>query len=155
MLPARALPGNEEVLITLYQAQKLLDLPDRINTIDVNLDRAMRRQRDAIQQNIQALVGEDYSLGGLSSGTEILASIKTGQMMFNLFGFLSMIMGGFIIFNTFRTIVAERRHDIGMLRSLGANRRTILGLIMTEGFLQGVVGTTIGIALGYLMGAAF
>jgi putative ABC transport system permease protein len=153
LLPARALPGNEEVLITLYQAQKLLDLPERINTIEVNLTTTDEAEREAIQQNIQALVGEDYSLGGLSSGTEILASIKTGQMMFNMFGFLSIIMGGFIIFNTFRTIVAERRHDIGMLRSLGANRRTILGLIMTEGFIQGVVGTTVGIALGYLMGA--
>ncbi len=154
LLPARALPGNEEVLITLYQAQKLLDLPDRINTIEVNLISSDEAERDAIQQNIQALVGEDYTLGGLSSGTEIFASIKTGQMMFNLFGFLSIIMGGFIIFNTFRTIVAERRHDIGMLRSLGANRRTILGLIMTEGLIQGVVGTTVGIALGYMMGAA-
>jgi putative ABC transport system permease protein len=153
LLPARALPGNEEVLMTLYQAQKLLDLPERINTIEANLTTTDEAQREAIQNNIQALLGEDYSLGGLSSGTEILGSIKTGQAAFNLFGFLSLIMGGFIIFNTFRTIVAERRHDIGMLRSLGANRRTIIGLIMTEGSLQGIVGTTIGIFLGYLMGA--
>ena len=154
LLPARALPGNEEVLMTLFQAQKLLDLPERINTIEANLTTTDEAQREAIQANIQSLVGEDYSLGGLSSGTEILGSIKTGQAAFNLFGFLSLIMGGFIIFNTFRTIVAERRHDIGMLRALGASRRTIIGLIMTEGSIQGVVGTIIGIALGYLMGAA-
>ncbi len=153
LLPARALPGNEEVLLTLYQAQKLLDLPERINTIEANLTTSDEAQRQAIQASIQALLGEDYSLGGLSSGTEILGSIKTGQAAFNLFGFLSLIMGGFIIFNTFRTVVAERRHDIGMLRSLGASRRTIVGLIMTEGSVQGIVGTTIGIFLGYLMGA--
>jgi putative ABC transport system permease protein len=153
LLPARSLPGNEEVLMTLYQTQKLLDLPDRINTIEANLATSDEAQRETIQANIEALLGEDYSLGGLSSGTELLGSIKTGQAAMNLFGFLSLIMGGFIIFNTFRTIVAERRHDIGMLRSLGANRRTIVGLIMTEGFLQGVVGTTVGIMLGYLMGA--
>jgi putative ABC transport system permease protein len=61
-------------------------------------------------------------------------------------------MGGFIIFNTFRTIVAERRRDIGMLRSIGASRGRILGLILVEGLLQGLVGTLLGLGLGYLMG---
>jgi putative ABC transport system permease protein len=153
LLPARSRPGNEEVLVTLREAQKLLDLPNRINTVEVNLDTTDQAQRDAIQQSIQAVLGDDYTLGGLSSGTEILASLRTGQIAFNLFGFLALFMGGFIIFNTFRTIVAERRHDIGMLRAIGASRGTIIGLILIEGLLQGTLGTLIGIALGYLMGA--
>ena len=97
--------------------------------------------------------GERLLPGGLSSGAELLASMRTGQMAFNLFGFLAIFMGGFIIFNTFRTIIAERRHDIGMLRAIGAGRRTIIALILSEGFLQGLVGTLGGIALGYLLGA--
>jgi len=154
LLPARTLPGNEEVLVTLYQAQKWFDLPDRINTIEINLDTTDLAQREAIQQAIETTLGKDYTLGALSSGTEIFASVRIGQMAFNLFGFLALFMGGFIIFNTFRTIVAERRHDIGMLRAVGASRRTIVGLILAEGFLQGAVGTVIGMALGYLMGAS-
>ncbi len=151
LLPARALPGNEEVLVTLYSAQKWLDLPDRINTVEINLDTTDLAQRQAIQQSIEAALGEDYSLGAMSSGTELFASLKTGQVAFNLFGFLALCMGGFIIFNTFRTIVVERRHDIGMLRAIGASRRTIIGLFLAEGFLQGSVGTLIGMVLGYLM----
>jgi len=154
LLPARTLPGNEEVLVTLHEAQKWFDLPNRINTIEINLDTTDLAQRQAIQGAIEAVLGKDYTLGALSSGTEILASIKTGQAAFNLFGFLALFMGGFIIFNTFRTIVAERRHDIGMLRAVGASRRTIIGLILAEGFLQGAVGTAMGIVLGYLMGAS-
>jgi len=154
LLPARTLPGNEEVLVTLDEAQKCFDLPDRINTIEINLDTTDPAQREAIQGAIEAALGKDYTLGALSSGTEIFASIKTGQAAFNLFGFLALFMGGFIIFNTFRTIVAERRYDIGMLRAIGASRRTIIGLILTEGFWQGAVGTVIGMALGYLMGAS-
>ena len=59
------------------------------------------------------------------------------QAAFNILGFLTLFMGAFIIFNTFRTIVAERRHDIGMLRAIGAGRGTIIGLIMSEGLVQG------------------
>jgi putative ABC transport system permease protein len=153
LLPARALPGNEEVLVTLYEAQKLLDLPNRINMIEVNLDTTDQAQRDAIQSSIEAMLGKDFTLGTLSSGSELLGSIRMGQLAFSIFGFLALFMGGFIIFNTFRTIVAERRHDIGMLRAVGAGRKMIVGLILTEGFLQGIVGTLAGIVLGYLMGA--
>ncbi len=70
----------------------------------------------------------------------------------NMFGVLALFMGGFIIFNTFRTVVAERRRDIGMLRAIGAKRNTITGMILVEGLLQGIIGSAIGLGLGYLMG---
>jgi len=151
--PARTLPGNEEVLVTLDEAQKLLDLSNRINTIEANLDTTDKAQREAILTNIKNELGPDYSLGAMSSGNEFYASIQLGQAVFNLFGFFALIMGGFIIFNTFRTVVAERRHDIGMLRAVGASRRTIVGLFIAEGFVQGSVGTLVGMILGYFLGA--
>jgi putative ABC transport system permease protein len=153
LLPARAIPGNEEVLVTLAEAQNLLNLPAMVNTIELNLDTTDQAQRDLITNNIQSMLGDYFTLGALSAGTEMLASLKVGQIAINLFGFLALFMGAFIIFNTFRTIVAERRHDIGMLRAIGANRRTIIGMILAEGLIQGVVGTGIGLILGYMLGA--
>lgn len=153
LMQARTLPGNEEVLVTLSEAQKLLDLPDRINTIEINLVSTNDAERDLVIKAIESALGSDYTLGAMANGSEMLASIQTGQMAFNLFGFLALFMGGFIIFNTFRTIVAERRHDIGMLRALGASRATIIGSFLVEGLLQGVAGTVAGIVFGYALGA--
>lgn len=150
--PGRALVGNEPVLVTLTQAQKLLDAPGRINIIEANLTTKEKTETDAIVNNIKAQLGSTYTLGGLTSGSEFLGAMQMGQTIFNLFGFLTLAMGGFIIFNTFRTIVAERRHDIGMLRAIGANRVTIVGFVLTEGLVQGIIGTAIGIGLGYLLG---
>ncbi|MBN1656905.1 MAG: ABC transporter permease [Anaerolineae bacterium] len=152
LLPARALPGNEEVLVTLPEVQTLLDLPKRINTVEVNLDTFDPAQRTAILDAIQAQLGAEYEIGAMSSGADLFASIQIAQQAFNLFGFLALCMGGFIIFNTFRTVVAERRHDIGMLRSLGASRPAIIGMILMEGIVQGGVGAAIGIGLGYMVG---
>lgn len=151
---AQTLPGNEPVLVTLNEAQRLLDAPNRINTIEIKLNTTDAAQRTAISNTIAATVGSEYQLGGLASGSEFVSSLQTAQQIFNLLGFLALFMGGFIIFNTFRTIVAERRHDIGMLRAIGAGRRTIIGLFLFEGLVQGIVGTTIGMGLGYLMGIA-
>lgn len=154
LAPPRALPGNEEVLVTLLTAQKLLGMPEQINAIEARLLSTDEAEREAIVAEIKNRLGADYRVGALGGGSEFLASIKTAEIIFTTLGFLALFMGGFIIFNTFRTVVAERRHDIGMLRALGASRTTIVGIMVAEGLLQGTIGTGLGLVLGYLMGAA-
>lgn len=154
ILPARATPGNEEVLVTLAQAQQMTNESGRINTIDINMETgADETRRAAIKKNIEAVLGENFQVGTQLSGTELFATLQLGQVAMNMFGVLALFMGGFIIFNTFRTVVAERRRDIGMLRALGAKRSTILGTILAEGLLQGILGTAGGLVIGYLLGA--
>jgi putative ABC transport system permease protein len=152
LLPARALPGNEEVLVTLPQAQAMLAMPGRINTVEANFNTLDKARRAEIESAILSALGDTYQMGALPSNSELATNLQVGQAIFNLIGVLALLMGGFIIFNTFRTIVAERRRDIGMLRALGASRSTILGVILSEGLVQGVAGTVVGLLLGYLFG---
>ncbi len=144
--------GNEPVYVTLTQAQRLLDMSGRINVIEANLTTKDKAESEIIVNAIKAQLGNSYTLGGLSSGSEFLSAMQMGQVVLNMFGVFALAMGGFIIFNTFRTIVAERRHDIGMLRAIGANRATIISLVLTEGLVQGVAGTAVGMGLGYILG---
>jgi putative ABC transport system permease protein len=96
-------------------------------------------------------MGSNFKTGTLIAGDEMFATMEIARIALSVFGALALFMGGFIIFNTFRTVVTERRRDIGMLRALGATRRTVVGAILAEGFLQGVIGSLIGLILGYLM----
>jgi putative ABC transport system permease protein len=153
ILPPRTVPGNEEVLVTLAQAQAMTGQAGQINTIEVALTSLDETLRDETIAAIESALGGEYQVGALQSGSEMFASIKMGQAAFNMFGVLALFMGGFIIFNTFRTVVAERRRDIGMLRALGAKGSTITGMILIEGLLQGLIGSGIGLLLGYLFGA--
>jgi putative ABC transport system permease protein len=152
LLPPRAQLGNEEVLVTLPQAQALLEMPGRINTVEANFDVVDEDERAAIENAILTELGETFQLGGLAANSELLNNMVVAQAIFNLLGVLALLMGGFIIFNTFRTVVAERRRDIGMLRALGAGRRTILGAFLAEGLILGVVGTAVGLLAGYGLG---
>jgi putative ABC transport system permease protein len=151
LLPARAIPGNEEVIVSLYEAQKLLDMEGQINVIEANLATTDEAARAQIVSAIEARLGRNFKVGAITTGSELLSNLAVAQIGFSMFGVFALLMGGFIIFNTFRTIVAERRRDIGVLRSIGASRRTIVGLILAEGLLQGIVGTVIGIAIGYFL----
>lgn len=152
ILPANIGPENESVLVTLPQAQKMTGDSGKVNIIRVNVEAfADKARRAAIQGNIEAALGKNYRAGTLIAGEEMFGTMELAQIALSMFGALALFMGGFIIFNTFRTVVTERRRDIGMLRALGATRRTIIGTILTEGFLQGLLGSAIGLLSGYWM----
>jgi putative ABC transport system permease protein len=150
LLPQRLLPGNEEILVTSTEAQTLLDAPGKINTIEVIFDSENVARRAQIEAALEAALGGNYQIGGLSPGAELLSNVRLGGVLINVLAILGLLMGGFIIFNTFRTVVAERRRDIGMLRAVGGSRRMISGIVLAEGVIQGTIGTGLGLLLGYL-----
>jgi putative ABC transport system permease protein len=155
LLPGNISGSTEEVLVNLPQAQMMTREVGKINLISLNVEAfAGEARRAQIQKEIESALGGHYQVGGLMSGEDMFASLQLAQIALSMFGVLALFMGAFIIFNTFRTVVAERRRDIGLLRALGATRRTVVSTILTESVLQGLVGSLIGVLLGYLMAVA-
>lgn len=149
IVASRPAAEAEEVYVALAAAQALFNLPGAINTIEANV--APDSEAEEVGQAVLATLGSGFKLGGHAVGAELLSMLQVSGTVFSTLGVLTIIMGGFIILITFRTIVVERRVDIGMLRAVGASRRTILGLIVGEGLLQGAAGTAIGLVAGQLL----
>ena len=61
---------------------------------------------------------------------------------------LIVLVAAFNIISTLFMVVMEKRRDIGVLRSLGARRRTVLAVFLAEGLLIGGLGTGLGLLLG-------
>jgi putative ABC transport system permease protein len=151
--PERAAPGGDEIILPLAEAQALLDAPGKVNIIEADFTAGDDAHRKAVEQAVSARLGSGYQYGPLDPSSNVFSSIRLAQTVFDVFGFLALFMGGFIIFNTFRTLVAERRRDLGLLRAVGASRGTIIGLILVESLVQGAIGTLAGMLLGYALGA--
>jgi putative ABC transport system permease protein len=149
LVGGRPLAGEEELYAPLAAVQAVFNLPGQINTIEALLEG--QADGEAVRQAVLAALGEGYKVGGNEAGAEMMAMANMMRPMLTVFGVLALAVGGFIIFNTFRTVVVERRHDIGMLRAVGASRRTVLGIVLTESLLQGIIGTAAGMAAGYLL----
>ncbi|HEY3343930.1 MAG TPA: FtsX-like permease family protein [Anaerolineaceae bacterium] len=142
-------PGPIDVFITLADAQRIFNLPNQINAIDAMVQPRVNSAQ--VTGAVLTRLGSHFRLGLPGPSIALYSSIQLAIAAFNLFGLLALIMGGFIIFNTFRTVVTERRRDIGMLRALGATRGMITGLFLTESLLQGIFGTALGMLAGYTM----
>ena len=69
------------------------------------------------------------------------------------FGFVAVFVGAFIIFNTYTITVAQRTREFGMLRTIGASRRQVLGAVLGEALIVGVIATILGFIGGILFAA--
>jgi putative ABC transport system permease protein len=153
LLPPQSLFGVPDVYIPLPAAQELFNLHGQISAIPAQFDDAVTPEmEESVRLAVIERLGPGFEAGAVDpGGSEWAAAINMGNTVFTMFGVLALAMGGFIMFNSFRAAVMERRRDIGMLRAVGASRRTIMGLILAEGLVQGVVGTLLGIVLGVVM----
>jgi putative ABC transport system permease protein len=140
-------PSAPEVYVTIADAQRMTGAGNTISTVEARFVPGV--DRPAVEAAVRRKLGSDYTVGGVSNESTLLASMQMANYMFTFFGLFALIMGGFIILNTFRTLVAERRHDIGMLRAIGADQHTILGIFLIQSVMQGVLGTAAGISAGY------
>src|SRR5262249_37295163 len=69
---------------------------------------------------------------------------------FAIGGAAALVVGLFLIYIILSVSVADRRHDIGILRAVGATRGQIAGLFVGEAALLGLAGSLLGLPLGYL-----
>jgi putative ABC transport system permease protein len=64
------------------------------------------------------------------------------------FGFIALFVGAFVIFNTLTITVAQRVREFATLRTIGASRRQILGSVVLEALVIGVIASVAGLFLG-------
>ncbi|ELS51593.1 ABC transporter permease [Streptomyces viridochromogenes] len=64
------------------------------------------------------------------------------------FAGVAVLVGVFLIVNTFSMLIAQRTRELGLLRALGADRRQVRRSVLTEALLLGLTGSTVGLAAG-------
>jgi putative ABC transport system permease protein len=76
---------------------------------------------------------------------EGLSFLTTGLLAF---AFIAVLVGAFLIFNTFSITVAQRSRELALLRTLGATRRQVLSSVLLEALTIGLIGSIVGILAG-------
>jgi len=78
-------------------------------------------------------------------------AVQTEKTVMFIILLLIVAVAAFNIVSTLVMMVADKRTDIAILRTLGATPRTIMGIFMVQGSLIGIVGTVLGTAGGILL----
>ena len=107
-------------------------------------------------QEIQAILPEGTQVQGVgeqvqSDAEETNEFITFLQTFLLAFGGIALFVGSFVIANSLSITIAQRTRELATLRMLGASRRQVLGSIILEALVVGVVASVIGLFLGLLL----
>jgi lipoprotein-releasing system permease protein len=81
----------------------------------------------------------------------LLAAVHLETIILNLLLFMIIAVAGFGILAIFYMIVVEKTRDIGILKSLGASGRGVMGIFLGYGLSLGLVGSGVGMVIGLLI----
>jgi putative ABC transport system permease protein len=118
----------------------------------LNIKLAPGANRASVQQALSVLVGDKGRVHPPETRDSRLEDVLGGvQMGLMLGATVALFVGMFLVYNTLAVTVAERRHDIGIMRALGATRAQIRGLFTTEALILGLVGSLLGLGGGLVL----
>jgi ABC-type antimicrobial peptide transport system permease subunit len=143
------------VVIGLREAQSITGKPRQVQFYLVSLRDP--GQVETVQAELKAAFPDiDFSL--TSELAENTSDFRVMQDMADGISFIAVFIGAVGMLNTMLMSVLERTREIGVLRSLGWRRRHVLGMVVKESLLLGVLGglcgIPLGVGLGILIGAA-
>jgi putative ABC transport system permease protein len=146
-----------EVLFTEPVAQQLmLGKPGAFTSIRVTA--APGTDPAALRDTIKSKLGNGYVvMTGKQAADAIAQGFKDVLKIFNniLLGFaaVALFVGVFLILNTFSIIVAQRTKELALARALGASRKQMIGSVLVEAVVIGLIASVLGLLAGYGVGA--
>ncbi len=148
--------GASIAQVTLPVAQQLTHKRGRFDQISVAADDGVSEQ--TLKRRIEKVLPisarvETAKEKADRSSEEIKENLGFLQTILLVFGYVAVLVGAFIIFNTFSITVAQRISEFGVLRTLGASRRQILSSVLLEAAAIGLIGAIVGLAGGYAVAA--
>ncbi|MFT3716641.1 MAG: ABC transporter permease [Gordonia sp. (in: high G+C Gram-positive bacteria)] len=156
-MPA-ATGGYTNVQFTQDQARQLFSGGGYVSTVD--LAAAPGVSDTALRDKVAAALNQKGPDG------KLLYEVRTGEQVredqkaqvatfLNIFRYIllafaaiGLVVGTFIIYNTFSMIVAQRNRELALLRAVGASRKNVSRSVLLEALVVGLLGGAIGLGLG-------
>jgi putative ABC transport system permease protein len=145
------LAGATLAQFDMLTAQKVLGYEHNFTSIyawaadGTDLDALAQRIDDALPANVQAITAAAWADEMMGQIDQALGFIT---VLFGVFAAIALVVGAFIIANTFSITVLQRTREFALLRALGASRRQIVGSVVGEAVVVGLLASVLGIVAG-------
>jgi putative ABC transport system permease protein len=147
--------GATFALFDLPTAQSFIGQPGQVDAVLAKGDGSVSQTE--LADRVRQTMGNNGTevLTGAQITKENQSDIQDALQFFNvlllIFAAVALFVAAFTIYNTFSIIVAQRQRETALLRAVGASRRQVIGSLLTESVIIGVVASLIGFAAGILV----
>ena len=140
---------SEMGLIRLTDAQRLFSEPDLITVINFKVDDVDRAPE--IAKAIEETAGSRYmTTNWTDQNRELFRALKLEQVVTFIVIALIVLVAALNILIALTMMVMEKTRDIAVMMSFGVQPGQVRRIFLMQGFLISVVGTALGLVLGYL-----
>jgi lipoprotein-releasing system permease protein len=138
---------SEFLLVPIFIGQELYGLGDALHGITVKTIDPYGAER--VKETIEGYLSvPQYAQTWIDMNRQIFEAIRLERnVMFFLLSFI-IVVAAFGIMSTLITVTVQKRHEIGIMKALGANIAQIVWVFLGQGMIVGFFGTLTGFALG-------
>jgi ABC-type antimicrobial peptide transport system permease subunit len=146
--------GASFVVFTVPAAQELLEREGQYDAISaaavegVSEDDLVAAIAPVLPESAEVVSASAEAADAVDEVNEFTAIFRYFLLVF---AGIALFVGAFVIFNTFSITVAQRTREFATLRTIGASRRQILGSVILESLVIGLLASLVGLALGVLL----
>lgn len=137
------------VLTSLESSQNLFNQDNSITTIEMKIDMDKIFDADAISANISTYIPESLNITNWKEDNgsllDALSGQKSSSLTIQVFIIISVTMS---IAGVLAISVLQKSKQIGILKAMGIKNKAAASIFLLQGLIFGVIGTTIGTALG-------
>jgi lipoprotein-releasing system permease protein len=141
---------NEIFITSLSFAQELLSYPNAISSMELSLKPDADSEK--VKAEIELLLGEDWNVKTQEELNELIYKIFRSEKWFT-YAILSLVLviSSFNIFGSLIMLVLDKKKDIGVLKSMGAEEGTIRKVFVWQGSYIALLGGGVGLILALLL----
>jgi putative ABC transport system permease protein len=146
--------GIQSMSMPLAEVQKIAQEPGSVTGVVAAAEGGTSPEQlkaaivDALGGTAVVRTGKEQADESASDITDSLGFLKIGLLVF---AGVAVLVGSFLIFNTFAVTVAQRSREFALLRTLGASRRQLLRSVIAETLAIGFAASVLGILAGLLL----
>jgi lipoprotein-releasing system permease protein len=141
----------DDIIITPIEfTRDLLDEPNKVSSLEINFKPGT--DVSEMQDEITEKAGNNFAVKNRKEqNTELYKTINYERWSIFMILVFVMIIAIFNIIGSLTMLVMDKRQDIAILTSLGANKQLIRGIFFFEGMMISLIGCIIGIVLGFII----
>ncbi|MBA2497406.1 MAG: ABC transporter permease [Acidimicrobiia bacterium] len=148
---AEGLAGAVSADVTLAEAQRLSGQEGQLNQILVAGEEGVG-EADLVVR-LAPVVGEgNQAITGAQAADDQAGDIQEGlgfsSLFLQVFAAIALLVGTFIIYNTFAILVTQRSRELALLRAIGASRGQVLRSVVLEAVIVGLIASVVELLVG-------
>lgn len=141
---------SKYLLVPLKMAQSLFEMEGRLSAFELKLDESA--DVASVKEQVQAILGDDFVVKDRYEQHELFYQVMRSEKWagFLILSFI-LVIASFNLLGSLTMIIIDKKNDIRILESMGADNQLIRRIFLIEGWLVSFSGAAVGLVMGIVL----